>query len=188
MSKLINGTKFDYEVSTAPRCFVTQRKIDFNKTEHTVKRILVVKFRVVAKHKTPESMTFATLFLTTNDRLLDPRTCDVVGELHEDDTISLNPTYVHEHEHGTKRVRPKTIKFEMDPLTSWMDDLGADIPDSEKNPSNLSPGCRAAKSVSFTPRKQPRFMAPVEDIQDSEDEDPGTGTDLDDDVTKDFAI
>ena len=199
MAELINGTLFDYEVSTEPRTFANARQIHFNRTEHTVRRILIVKLRVVAKHKSPESMTFVPLFVTTQNHLLDPSTCDVVGSLTKDDKVQLNPSFVDKHENGSKRVRPKTIRFELDDHLNLLDDL--DIPSASLDYCDSPEQAVPPVARKIAAKKFPRFFgkrprSPVEDVDSSGDEeehtvddkslpppeDPATGTDVDSDL------
>ena len=177
MAELLNGTLFDYEVSTEPRTFTNVRQIHFNTAEHTVRRVLILKLIVAAKHKSPKSFTFVPVFVTTQDLILDPSTCDMVGSL-TNGKVQLNPSFVEKHEKGSKRVRPKTIKFELDDHLNLLDDL--DIPDCQSDTEPEEPGepeddyeppvARKLAAKKFPKYFGKRPRSPVEDVLDSEDD------------------
>lgn len=197
--ELLNGTTFDYVVSTSPRAYTTERKVNFNRTVHTVRRVLVVKLRVARKHKSPEGITFVPLFLTTDDDLLDPSTCDAVGRL-VGDLVQLNPSFVHTHENASKRVKALTVRFEMEEDMDLLNDL--DLPDDVMGPAQGNPvhpvsrKCAVKSYPTMGRGKVPpswhnddndegeQDEQSEDDIQDSElEEEEGTGTDLDEDIS-----
>lgn len=196
MAELLNGTLFDYEVSTEPRTFTNVRQIHFNTAEHTVRRILILKLIVAAKHKSPKSFTFVPVFVTTQDLILDPSTCDMVGSL-TNGKVQLNPSFVEKHERGSKRIRPKTIKFELDDHLNLLDDLDIPDPQSDTEPEEeyVRPVARKLAAKKFPKYFGKRPRTPGEDVLDSGDEeahkeggesplpqeDPGSQTDLDSD-------
>lgn len=192
--ELLNGTTFDYVVSTSPRAYTTERKVNFNTTVHTVCRVVVVKLRVARKHKSPEGITFVPLFLTTDGDLLEPSTCDAVGRL-VDDSVQLNPTFVHLHENATKRVKALTVRFEMEEDLDLLTHL--DLPDyvassmfnpvARKCAVKKYPGMGRGKVASdvSTPNESDEDLSKDEAIDClEEDEEDGSGTDLDEDLPK----
>jgi hypothetical protein len=154
MGELLNGTLFDISLTSSPRTFTNQRKINFNKTERVVKRVIVVQFRVAAKHKSPEGMTFVPLFVTTDDDLLDPSTCDVIGSIREG-KAQLNPSFVDKHENGSKRVKALSVRFELEDEFDFSEDLDMPHLEEEYKPPVA---CKAAvkKFPPFHGKKRPR--------------------------------
>ena len=170
-SELLNGTSFDLLNATTPQLFTCRRKLHFNRTERTIIRIVVVQLRVAAKSKSPEGMTFVPVFITDNDLVLNPGTCDVVGECI-DGEVNLNPTFIHKHENGTQRVKALRIKFELGP--DILKDL--DLPDWKPGLSDggCSPVARKVAEKQFPPflGKRPRMaMKEVKSLDEEVDED-----------------
>lgn len=172
MGELLNGTLFDISLTSSPRTFTNQRKINFNKTERVVKRVIVVQLRVAAKHKSPEGMTFVPLFVTTDDDLLDPSTCDVIGSIR-DGKAQLNPSFVDKHENGSKRVKALSVRFDLEDEFDFSEDL--DMPQLEDD-YRPPVACKAAvkKFPPFHGKKRPRLemeSGDEEQIEESEVED-----------------
>lgn len=169
-SELLNGTSFDLVVSTEPRVFTNERKIHFNKTTRVVQRIIIVKLRVSAKHKSPEGMTFVPLFVTDDDLLLEPNTCDLVGEI-KDGNLNLNPSFVSRYENGVKRVRSLKITFD---IKDERYDLFDGIDGLDDTPQTFHP-IHTKVMPPFLPEKRPRSPTPSQqshtDVDSDENED-----------------
>lgn len=195
---LLNGTEFDYVVSSAPRAYANPRKLhQQNKTEYTVRRVVVVQLKVKAKHKSPEGITFVPLFLTTDDQFLDPGTCDPVGKL-ECDRVQLHAGFIDKVESRDVKLKGKKVTFEMDDEVNLLDDidLPPPMPPMPHQPPTSAPRKFAAKTFPpFFGMKRPRLDDPIEDSDDDKSEESdaedegaeaaenkdGTGTDVDSD-------
>jgi len=169
-SELLNGTRFDMEVSVAPRSFTNIRKINFNKTTRIVTRIVVARFKVAARGKNPEAMTFVPLFVSSDSTILDPANCDVVGDLDLDGCINLNPSFVAKHENGKERVRCMSVRFECDESTD--DFVFGDLDIPSQFDEHLPPCARkvAAKKFPVLSIKGQRPSSPTPSRQEEEEE------------------
>lgn len=182
---LLNGTEFDYVVSSAPRAYANPRKLhQQNKMEYVVRRVVVVQFKVKAKHKSPEGITFVPLFLTNEDIFLEPSTCEPVGHL-ENDRVQLHAGFVDKVETRDVKLKGKRISFEMEDEINLLEDI--DLPPPVASSSFVHPSMgRKFAAKTFPPffgAKRPRDGELSDEDCNSEDceEQEGTGTDLDSD-------
>lgn len=100
------------ENSVLPLTFARVAKKPRVTATRTVVRVLIVSIRVLAGNRYPEALTFVPVFLTEDNLVLEPSTCDVVGS-YEDETLHLNPTFVQRHECGKSKVRNVHVKFDL---------------------------------------------------------------------------
>lgn len=110
VSGMLNGNRFEVEVSIAPTQFINStRKIHHNKTRVVVKRVIVCKFRVSEKNRSPEGFTFVPVFLSNTNDLLDPATCDTIGRLAPNGEAEFSSRFIWKYENGQDRVRAKEV-------------------------------------------------------------------------------
>lgn len=172
----INGTCFDMEACVLPHTFCIRRKKNYNRVKRVVVRIVVVKINVRARTRTPEGITFVPLFVTNDDLLLEPETCDVVGNCSGGD-CNLNPSFVLKYETSPKRVKATSIEFDLRPedMDSFQIDL--DLPESETYSEPVARKAAHKQFSTFNPIKRPRKAyytrpgSPSPSEQESEGED-----------------
>lgn len=109
----LNGTSFNIDEAVLPQTFVLNRSRQPKiRTTRTVVRIIVVRINVRARPKNPTGYTFVPVFVTDDDLVLDPSTCDVIGNI-SGAVCNLNPTFVSRHERGTAKVRILEVNFNL---------------------------------------------------------------------------
>tara|TARA_Y100001937_G_scaffold95467_1_gene129687 strand:- start:2488 stop:3231 length:744 start_codon:yes stop_codon:yes gene_type:complete len=181
MSGTINGTTFQVELSTSPTHLCNaNRKIHFNRTRVRIRRVIVCKFLVAAKHKSPEGFTFVPVFVSDDDRLLDPATCDQVGTIKNGEA-EFNPTFVWKYENGQNRVRALEVILDPEDIDfDFEEEDCIDYPPPPVPSDATSPVARkmAAKKVPPFGVKRPRVETSTVEVDDDSD-DLGSDDDLD---------
>ena len=155
---MLNDNQFDVELSTSPREFINStRKIHHNKTRVVVQRIIVCKFRVSQKNKSPEGFTFVPVFVSDSFDLLDPANCDTVGKLVPNPRLEgefiaeFDSKFIWKYENGQERVRAKEVVLQ--PGSDLLDLL--DLPQNQ-----CSGGGVTAKRMAKTPRNVKQIPPP----------------------------
>lgn len=109
----LNGTSFRVDEAVLPQTFVLNRDRQPKlRTIRTVVRIIVVRINVRSRPKNPLGYTFVPVFVTDDDLVLDPSTCDVVGNI-SGQFCNLNPAFVTRHERGKSKVRILEVNFNL---------------------------------------------------------------------------
>lgn len=151
----INGTCFDLEARVLPHIFATRKKKNYNRVTRTVVRIVVVKLNVRARARTPEGMTFVPLFVTDDDLLLEPDTCDIVGNC-VDSECHLNPSFVLKKETSPRRVKAMAVNFDLKPEDMDSFPIDLDMPATESYSDPVARKVAAKAPLPFQPIKRPR--------------------------------
>ncbi len=148
----INGTCFDLEARVLPQTFATRKKKNYNRVTRTVVRIVVVKLNVRARARTPEGMTFVPLFVTDDDLLLEPDTCDIVGNC-VNSACHLNPSFVLKKETSPRRVKAMAVNFDIKPEDMDSFPIDFDMPSSDSYSHPVARKVAAKTFPSFQPIK-----------------------------------